>query len=96
MLAEIDLLTDTLEGYLWDTAYRIQNDPKFDTVKSPYSRIFSRDNLTRVILLALDVMGGVNIMRDHPLEKLIRDGLTFLHASGTNSLTKLKVATALL
>jgi hypothetical protein len=30
-------------------------------------------------------------MRDNPMEKLIRDGLTFLHGDVTNSLTKLRV-----
>ena len=49
----------------------------------------------RIMLLALDVMGGVGIMRDHPMEKFLRDGITWLHASGTNSLNKLRVAATL-
>ena len=43
------------------------------------------------MVLGLEIMGGAGIMRDNPMEKLIRDGLTFLHGDGTNSLTKLRV-----
>ena len=43
------------------------------------------------ILLALEIPGEAGIMRDNPMEKLIRDVLTFLHGDGTNSFTKLRV-----
>ena len=35
----------------------------------------------------MDVGASVGIVRDHLMEKLIRDGLTFLHVDGTISLT---------
>jgi len=95
MLAEMRILTDTLETYLFDTAVQIRDNPKFDRRKSTYTSIFSRDCFMKIMLLAMDVMAGVGIMRDHPMEKFIRDGITWLHASGTNSLNKLRVAETL-
>ena len=95
MLAEMKILNDTLETYLFDTAFQIRDNPKFDRRKATYSGIFSRECFMKVMLLAMDVMAGVGIMRDHPMEKFIRDGLTWLHASGTNSLNKLRVAQTL-
>jgi len=95
MLAEMRVLTDTLETYLFDCAFQIRDNPKFDRRKSTYTSIFSRDCFTKIMLLALDVMGGVGIMRDHPMEKFLRDGITWLHASGTSSLNKLRVAATL-
>jgi alkylation response protein AidB-like acyl-CoA dehydrogenase len=95
MLAEMRVLTDTLETYLFDCAFQIRDNPKFDRKKTTYTSIFSRDCFTKIMLLALDVMGGVGIMRDHPMEKFLRDGITWLHASGTNSLNKLRVAATL-
>lgn len=92
MLAEIAMAIDTLEGYLWDTAYHLQNDPVFDPKKTRFGKIFACDCMVKCILTGLDVLGGAGIMRDHPMEKLVRDGLTFLHGDGTNSLTKLRVA----
>jgi len=36
-------------------------------------------------------MASTGIMRDHPMEKLIRDGLTFDHGDATISLNKLRI-----
>jgi alkylation response protein AidB-like acyl-CoA dehydrogenase len=91
MLAEIAMAIDTLEGYMWDTAYHLKNDRIFDTKKTRFGKIFACDCMVKCILMGLDVLGGAGIMRDHPMEKLVRDGLTFLHGDGTNSLTKLRV-----
>jgi alkylation response protein AidB-like acyl-CoA dehydrogenase len=91
MLSEIALMIDTLEGYLWDTARHLQNDPEFDVKKTRFGKIYSCDCVMKIILLGLDILGGSGIMRDHPMEKLVRDGLTFLHGDGTNSLNKLRV-----
>jgi alkylation response protein AidB-like acyl-CoA dehydrogenase len=95
MLAEMGMLTDNLETYLYETAFQIRDNPKFDRRKATYLNICSRDFFMKIMLLALDVMGGVGIMRDHPMEKFLRDGITWLHASGTNSLNKLRVAATL-
>ena len=95
MLAEMSMLTDNLETYLYDTAFQIRDNPKFDSRKATYVNISSREAFMKIMLLALDVMGGVGIMRDHPMEKFLRDGITWLHASGTNSLNKLRVAATL-
>jgi alkylation response protein AidB-like acyl-CoA dehydrogenase len=91
MLAEIAMAIDTLEGYMWDTAYHLKNDRIFDTKKTRFGKIFACDCMVKCILMGLEVLGGAGIMRDHPMEKLVRDGLTFLHGDGTNSLTKLRV-----
>jgi alkylation response protein AidB-like acyl-CoA dehydrogenase len=91
MLSEIALMIDTLEGYLWDTAGHLQNDPEFDVKKTRFGKIYSCDCVMKIILLGLDILGGSGIMRDHPMEKLVRDGLTFLHGDGTNSINKLRV-----
>jgi len=60
-------------------------------LKSRFARIFPREVFIRVMLLGMDVVASASIMRDHPLEKLIRDGLTFLHGDGTVSMNKLRV-----
>ncbi len=91
MLAEIAMVIDTLEGYMWDTAWHLKNDRQFDPKKTRFGKIFAGDSFVKCMVLGLEIMGGAGIMRDNPMEKLIRDGLTFLHGDGTNSLTKLRV-----
>ena len=54
-LWEIALLIDTLEGYLWDTAYHIQNDADYDVKKTRFGKIFSCDCVSKIILLGLDI-----------------------------------------
>ena len=91
MLAELAMLVETLAGYLWDTAYHIKNDPDYDVKKTRFGKILACDCGVKAITLGLDILGALGIMRDHPMEKLVRDTLTFLHGDGTNSLNKLRV-----
>ena len=49
----------------------------------------------KTIALATDVLGGIAIMKDNPVEKMIRDLITFLHGDGTDSLTLLRAAQTL-
>jgi alkylation response protein AidB-like acyl-CoA dehydrogenase len=91
MLAEIAMQIETLEGYLWDTVFHIQHDANYDVKKTRFGKIFACDCGIKAITLGLDILGGLGIMRDHPMEKLVRDTLTFLHGDGTNSLNKLRV-----
>lgn len=97
MLGEIALMIDTLEAWVYDTAQQVKvNQAAVDPKKQSIGRIFSRDCAIKTILLALDILAGVGIMREHPMDKLMRDALSFSHGGGTNSLLKLKVANLLL
>lgn len=92
MLAEMAMVIDALEATLYDFAISVKEDPNVDRkLKTRFARIFPRDCFIRVMVLAMDVVASAGIMRDFPMEKLIRDGLTFLHGDGTNSLNKLRV-----
>jgi acyl-CoA dehydrogenase len=91
MLAEMAMLINALEASLYDVAYSYKIDPKFDgKMKARFAVIFPREVFVRVMVLGLDIVASAGIMRDHPMEKLVRDGLTFLHGSGTASINKLK------
>ena len=91
MLAEMAMLIDTLEAYMWDTAERVKNDANYDVKKTRFAKIFSGECIVKLSILSLDIMGGAGASKEYPLEKLVRDGLTFLHGDGTNSLNKLRV-----
>ncbi len=91
MLSEMAMMVDVQEAYMYDTAVCIQTDPNYDRRKVRFGRIFARDCMHKTTQLALDIMASSGIMRDHPIEKLIRDGLTKHHGSGPNSLLKLRI-----
>jgi butyryl-CoA dehydrogenase len=91
MLSEMAMLIDALEATLYDFAMAVQQGIGDRALKARYARIFPRDVFHRVMLLGMDVMGSTGIMRDHPMEKLIRDGLAFDHGDATISLNKLRI-----
>jgi alkylation response protein AidB-like acyl-CoA dehydrogenase len=41
---------------------------------------------------ALELWGATGYMRKNPVEKLLRDALSFLHSDGTNDVLSLKAA----
>lgn len=90
MLAEMTVLIDTLETYLYEIAYNAQLE-KYDPKKTRIGRIYSRQCMIKAVILGLDILSSAAIMRDHPIEKLIRDGLTLLHGSGTISLLHVRL-----
>lgn len=92
MLAEMAMMIDIQEVYMYDMAQCIQTDPNFDRRKTRFGKIFSRECVHRTSALAIDITASAGIMRDHPLEKLLRDGLAMHHGGGGNSLVKLRVA----
>ena len=78
MLAEMVMLIDALEANLYDFASSVKTDLGVDRrLKTRFARIFPRECFIRLMVLGLDVIASAGIMRDHPMEKLIRDGLTF-------------------
>jgi alkylation response protein AidB-like acyl-CoA dehydrogenase len=92
MLGEMAMLVDVLEASLYEFAFAVNMDLAVDrNLKSRYARIFPRECLIRVMLLGMDVVASASIMRDHPMEKLIRDALTFLHGDGTMSMNRLRI-----
>ncbi|MDP6279332.1 MAG: acyl-CoA dehydrogenase family protein, partial [Nitrospinota bacterium] len=58
-------------------------------------KVFSDKAGLKTIELALDVLGGMGIMRDSPSEKIVRDILTFQHGDGTDSACLLEAANTL-
>ncbi len=91
MLSELALLVDVQEAYLYDIANSAKMDQNFDRKKTRFGTIFSRDCVIRAIVLGLDITASGGIMKDHPMEKLVRDGLTLLHGGGTNSILKIRI-----
>ena len=91
MLSEMAMMVDALEATLYDFAVSIKENIGNRAMKARFARIFPRDCFIKVMVLGMDVVASAGIMRDHPMEKLIRDGLTFGHGDGTTSLNKLRV-----
>ena len=55
------------------------------------AKVFAADAAVDVCLKAMEILGGLAIMREHPVQKYMRDCLSFLHSDGTQQMHKLKI-----
>jgi len=95
MLAKMLMDIEVAEQFMWRICWGVENDPTFNPRFTRYGKVFSDKAALRVIGRALDILGGIGILRDYPVEKMIRDLLTFLHGDGTDSLNLLRAAQTL-
>jgi len=60
-----------------------------------YAKAFAGDTAMRVTTDAVQILGGAGIMRDHPVEKWMRDAKVFQVVEGTSEIQRQIVATYL-
>ena len=60
-----------------------------------YAKAFAADMAMRVTTDAVQVLGGAGIMRDHPVEKWLRDAKVFQIVEGTSEIQRHVIATYL-
>jgi alkylation response protein AidB-like acyl-CoA dehydrogenase len=66
-------------------------DPK--VFKAP--KLYTSEAAIRTVLEAKTILGGLGVMKDVGMEKLVRDVITYHHADGTNDVLRLGLATHL-
>src|ERR671918_2696515 len=60
-----------------------------------YAKAFAADAAMRATTEAVQILGGAGIMRDHPVEKWLRDAKVFQIVEGTSEIQRQIVATYL-
>jgi alkylation response protein AidB-like acyl-CoA dehydrogenase len=60
-----------------------------------YAKAFAADTAMRVTTEAVQVLGGAGVMRDHPVEKWMRDAKVFQIVEGTSEIQRHVIATYL-
>ncbi|MFQ5895130.1 MAG: acyl-CoA dehydrogenase family protein [Nitrospinota bacterium] len=63
---------------------------------SSMAKCFAADNAMRVAVDAIQVLGGAGYMKDHPLERFMRDAKQLQIVEGTNQIQRLVIARNLL
>ncbi len=95
MLAKMLMDIEVAEQFMWRICWGVVNDATFNPRFTRYGKVFSDQVALRTIGRATDILGGIGILRDYPIEKMMRDLLTFLHGDGTDSLNLLRAAQTL-
>ena len=90
-LARMAMKIQAARSYLWFAGYDCGQDD-FDRKHASLAKIFASEVSVEVCRDALELWGAAGYMKKNPVEKLLRDALSFLHSDGTNDVLGLKAA----
>jgi acyl-CoA dehydrogenase len=95
MLAEMARDVEAARMVAWQAAWRI--DQKEDASKeSAIAKLLATDTAMKVTTDAVQIFGGYGYMKDHPVEKLMRDAKLTQIYEGTNQIQRLVIARKIL
>lgn len=95
MLADMAMAVDSARLMVWRAAWMAGADVPFLHAEGSMAKCFASDMAMKVTVDAVQVLGGQGYMRDHPVEKWVRDAKIFQIFEGTNQIQRLVIGRAL-
>lgn len=80
---------------VFDEMLETDNFERFDPKVFKVPKLYASEMAMKTVLEARTILGGMGIMRDVGMEKLVRDICTFEHTDGTNDILRLGMARSL-
>lgn len=93
-LADMAMLVEASRLLVWRAAAAVDAGEDAGLLGS-YAKAFAADAAMRITTDAVQVLGGAGIMRDHPVEKWLRDAKVFQIVEGTSEIQRQIVVTYL-
>ena len=90
-LAHMSMKLEAARAYLWKAAYE-STLPDGERKDAMLSKVFASESAVEVCRDAMELWGAAGYMRKNPIEKLMRDALSFIHSDGTNDVLSIKAA----
>ncbi len=84
MLADMLTRLETARLLIWKAAWSIDHGEPPDYKLPKLAKVYASEAAVHVAIRAMEIHGGSGIMKDLPLEKYLRDAVTFLHSDGAN------------
>ncbi len=91
MLADMAMKVDAARLLTWRAA-RMADLGEKATAESAMAKCFASDTAMEVTTNAVQIFGGYGYMRDHPVEKLMRDAKILQIYEGTNQIQRMVIA----
>ena len=91
-LARMAMKLQAVRSYLWYAGWNCGVKDEFDPKHASLSKVFAAEEAVHVCVEALELWGATGYMKKNPIEKLLRDAMSFLHSDGTNDVLTLKAA----
>jgi alkylation response protein AidB-like acyl-CoA dehydrogenase len=86
-LAEMAMLVEAARLLVWRAAAAVDGNGDAGLLGS-YAKAFAADAAMGITTEAVQVLGGAGIMRDHPVEKWMRDAKVFQIVEGTSEIQR--------
>ena len=91
MLADMSMKVEAARLLTWQAAWMADRGIK-STAQSAMAKCFASDAAMDVTTDAVQIFGGVGYMKDHPVEKLMRDAKLLQIYEGTNQIQRMVIA----
>lgn len=92
MIGEMYTRLETARSVLWRTSWAVDHAEDYDPKMSWLTKVVCSEAAYEVCRLALEVHGGMGYMRECPVEKYLRDVISFLHGAGNNHIFRIKIS----
>jgi alkylation response protein AidB-like acyl-CoA dehydrogenase len=95
-LAEMYAELEAARSLIWRAAWAVEHDPDYDHRLGAAAKVVAAEVAMRTCLSAAEIHGGLAIMLGRsPVEKCLRDCLSFLHSDGAQDSLRLRIADAI-
>ena len=96
MLAELYTQIETARSVVYRAAY--SHDAESSSLEriSSIARLFATDVAVRVTIDSIQIHGGVGLMREYPIERMLRDAKTIQNLEETNLVQKALIAKSII
>jgi len=91
MLADMATKIEAARLLTWQAAWNADQGNKA-TAKSAMAKCFASDTAMEVTTNAVQILGGAGYMKDHPVEKMMRDAKLLQIYEGTNQIQRMVIA----
>lgn len=91
MLADMGMKVEAARLLTWQAAWMADQGLKA-TAQSAMAKCFASDAAMQVTTDAVQIFGGIGYMKDHPVEKLMRDAKILQIYEGTNQIQRMVIA----
>ena len=95
MLADMAMAVESARLMVWRAAWMAGANVPYLQAEGSMAKCFASDMAMKVTVDAVQVLGGQGYMRDHPVEKWVRDAKIFQIFEGTNQIQRLVIGRAL-
>jgi alkylation response protein AidB-like acyl-CoA dehydrogenase len=96
LLADAETGIEAARGLLWRAAQAVQAGDPDMTRLSAMAKLLATDTAMRVTTDAVQIMGGPGYMREHPVERMMRDAKITQIYEGTNQIQRVVIARRML